>query len=151
MRDLEPRRLAEVRSLATHLEMEPGLFLPGIDASHRVTDLALLVIHGDQVLDDGARFPERCQLLVVGVDEGGQAAVGIQSDELGGFCGGHGEGMDGIGKEELFENNGNFPRIRGRVAIEDQGLENGRRHCSRMKLMKSGCGNDGKIFRTKNR
>lgn len=73
-------QLSSVREayLARHLEVQILLHQrPVLDGAG--AQLALLVIRLDEVLDNGARLPE--SKVGVGVDNGGQAAVGVDGDE----------------------------------------------------------------------
>lgn len=76
---VEPDGLAEVRALAGHLEVDELLDVPVLVGGGALEE-ALLVVGLDDVLDDGARLPER--QVGVGVDDGGEAAVGVDLDEL---------------------------------------------------------------------
>jgi hypothetical protein len=78
----EPSPLAEVRALARSLEVQPGLseeLVGGGGVGEGVGG----VVGREQVLDDGAGFPEG-DVVVVGVGDGGDAAVGVDGFE--GFC-----------------------------------------------------------------
>lgn len=74
MKLAEPRRLAKVRALPGHLEvqelLEVVLFRKAGDA-----ELVILVVRVDEVLQDGARLPQGDAR--VGVFDGGCAAVGV--------------------------------------------------------------------------
>lgn len=67
--------------LAGHLEVEELLQVPLVRGGGDV-DLVLLVIGLDEVLGNGARLPQG-EVVVVGVDDGGQTAVGVDLEELG--------------------------------------------------------------------
>lgn len=76
---VEPDGLAEVRALAGHLEVDELLDVPVLVGGGALEE-ALLVVGLDDVLDDGARLPER--QVGVGVNDGGETTVGVDLDEL---------------------------------------------------------------------
>ncbi|OJD27763.1 hypothetical protein ACJ73_00833 [Blastomyces percursus] len=72
---LEPERLAEIGALAGDLEIEPLDGVSVLCSSGLEAQLVLLVVGGDEVLDDGAGFPDGdARVWVV---EGREAAVGV--------------------------------------------------------------------------
>ena len=79
MVDAEPDELAIVGALAGHLKVQVLLQVPLVGRVGGV-ELVLLVICLDNVLEDSSRLPEG-EVVVVGVDDGGKAAVGIDFKE----------------------------------------------------------------------
>lgn len=78
---VEPDSLAVVRALAGGLEEEPLAQMPFVGLVGRA-ELVVLIVLVNDVLDNGARLPED-KVVVVGVLDGGDAAVGVDLDELG--------------------------------------------------------------------
>lgn len=66
--------------LAGHLEVEELLQVPLVGGVGGI-DLVLLVVGLDEVLSDGARLPQG-EVVVVGVDNGGEATIGVDLAEL---------------------------------------------------------------------
>ena len=71
------RSLSIIRTLPTHLEMQPLLALEILLAASLIADRIVVVVLGDEVLDDSSRFPE-LEAAVVGIDERGEAAVRVE-------------------------------------------------------------------------
>lgn len=104
---LEEDGLAVVRTLAGHLEVEVLLKVPLLGAGGDV-ELVLLVVGLDEVLGDGARLPQD-NVVVVGVLDGGQTAVGVDLDESLGLR--VGDAVEVIGDAELFKDDDNLLRV----------------------------------------
>lgn len=103
----EPDRLAKVRALAGHLEVQVLLQQPLLRVS-RERELVLLVVALDNVLDDGARLPQD-EVVVVGVLDGRQAPVGVDLEKgrLLGVL--DGDGL--VGDGELLEGDEDLARV----------------------------------------
>lgn len=76
----EPRGLTVIRSLSGHLEVQVLLDVVLFREAGNV-ELVLLVVRVDQILEDGAGFPESDARI--GIFNGRSAAVGIDVDEWG--------------------------------------------------------------------
>ena len=85
--------------LARHLEVEVLLDQPVV-VLRLALQPAVLVVLLDKVLDDGAGLPEG-EVAVVGVDDGGDPAIGVDLDEP--LLLGVGERLVVVGNAELLE------------------------------------------------
>lgn len=101
---VEKDALAVVRTLAGHLELEVLLKVPLLGVGGNV-ELVLLVVGLDEVLSDGAGLPQD-DVVVVGVLDGGQTAVGVNLDESLGL--GVGDGVEVVGDAELLKDDDNL-------------------------------------------
>lgn len=91
MKALEPGGLAVVGALAGDLEVEP-LVQQVLFGGAGVGEAVFFVVGLDEVLIDGARFPEG--EFRVRVDDGGQAAVGVDFGGVWGLKGKRGVSLD---------------------------------------------------------
>lgn len=126
----EPGGLPEVGALPGHLEVQP-LVLEVVElGGGPVGERVLGVVRGDEVLDDGAGFPEGDG--GVGVDEGGRAAVRVERGEGRIFDVGESNDLGGVGEVELLENDEEFQGVwAARGDVGDERLDvgaSGRRH-----------------------
>ena len=101
MVSLEPHNLPVIRSLARDLEVEPLLRVVGLWRPGRETEAVLRVVALDEVLEDGAGFPEGD--VRVGVVDGGDAAVGVDGEVGGRFAAREVDGVDLVGEAEFAE------------------------------------------------
>ena len=85
------------------------------------TDLPLGVIGLEEVFDYGAGFPEGDARVGV-FDDGGEAVWGQGGGEGGFLLIGGVPDMGCVGEGELFEEEGDFPRVGAQVGVEGYGL-----------------------------
>ena len=119
----EPRRLPEIGRLAGRLEEQPLLGVPGLGRSRGKADLVVLVVGGDEVLENGAGFPEG--EACVGVLDGGDPAVGVDGGVGGLLDVVPGDRDDFVREAELVEDYLDFRWVGPSLAIELDGFEIG--------------------------
>lgn len=118
----EPHSLAEVRALAGHLEMKPLFGGVVVRGALRETDGMLLVICFDQVLENGARFPDGDS--GVGVFDGGNATVDVDGFERRLLHVRELEELGLVRKIEFVEEHHHLPRVGASgMVVEDDGFE----------------------------
>ena len=121
MVSLEPEQLPVVGALARDLEVEPLLRVVELGRSGDETKAVLRVVAFDEVLEDGAGFPEGD--VRVGVVDGGDAAVGIDGQVCGFFEFREVYGVYLMGKTEFPEQDGDFGRVGANFPPDLDGLE----------------------------
>jgi hypothetical protein len=139
----EPDCLSEVRALTyniasanasprprhtpihtANLEEQPLLGEVRVCASRGKAQLVLCVVLLNEVLDDGAGFPQG--EVGVGVVDGGHAAVGVDLEELGLFEVGELDVVELVGEAELLAHHADLGRVGAVLAVDGDGLDGGR-------------------------
>jgi hypothetical protein len=106
------------------LEIQPLLRQPALLAARLETNLPVRVVLVDQVLDDGAGFPER--EVGVGVVDRGHAAVGVDGEEVGLLDVGELHVFEVVGEAEFFGEHADFGRVGAVFAVDGDGFGGGR-------------------------
>ena len=124
----EPVSLSVIRALAGHLEVQPLVREMVLFRVWGEAEFVRLVVLRNQILDNGARFPD-CNVRVR-VMERREAAVGVQGEILGFLDAVHGNVLGFEGEVEFFEDEHDFENVGAHyvVAVEDEIFHRGR-HC----------------------
>lgn len=69
--------LAVIGTLSAHLEMKPLLALEIQIASGLIAEQVIFIVLRNDILDDGSGFPYG-KVAIVGINEGGEASVGVE-------------------------------------------------------------------------
>jgi hypothetical protein len=109
------------------LEIQPLLRQPALLAARLETNLAVRVVLVDQVLDDGAGFPER--EVGVGVVDRGHAAIGVDGEEVRLLDVGELHVFEVVGEAEFFGEHADFGRVGAVFAVDGDGLGGRGQHC----------------------
>jgi len=104
---LEEGDLTVVRALTGGLEKKPLFCVEVFWCSLGKADAMFLIVRLNEVLDDSTCFPDD-DVVVVGVSDGGEAAIGIDSEVLGLFDIAERNIDDIVGEFELIEEDGGF-------------------------------------------
>lgn len=103
------------------LEIQPLLCQPRLVAVRFEAQSVLGVVLLNQILDDGARFPE-CEVCVRVVDRG-HTAVGVNGGELGLLDVGEVDRFELVRNAELFNQHAHFDRVRSGSPVENDGFD----------------------------
>jgi len=103
------------------LEVQPLLCEICLLAARGEADFVVLVVLVNQVLDDGAGFPQR--EVGVGIDDGGHAAVGVELGELGALDVGELHVVEIVRDTEFLCDHADLRRVGAMLAVDLDGLD----------------------------